>query len=105
MDKISDSPQAPSDQSPSCADLHFDIPGKHSPSAARYLHYAVQTLYEYDISVPEMDRLTLIVDAALSAQSFFFGAAPHHPGRVELYQFFESFVLSCVTSTQKTEGI
>jgi hypothetical protein len=74
-------------------------------SVDKYLRYAVQILSEYDMSLPEMGRLRLIVDAALSAQSFFFTAALHDPGKTDLYHFFELFVLSCVTSTQETGSI
>jgi hypothetical protein len=78
---------------------------KQSKSFARYVGYAIETLHEHNLVPPDEDRVILIVQSALAAQSLFFAAALHHPRRAELYQFFESFVLSCVTSTQETEGI
>jgi hypothetical protein len=78
---------------------------EQSKSFTRYVSYAIETLHEKNLVSPDVDRVILIVQSALAAQSLFFAAALHHPGRVELYQFFESFVLSCVTSTQETEDI
>ena len=66
---------------------------------------AVQILSEHDLALPELDSLAAIVRSALIAQTLFFAAALHHPGRAELYQFFESFVLSCVTFTKETEDV
>jgi hypothetical protein len=66
---------------------------------------AVQILSEHDLALPELDSLATIVRSALTAQTLFFAAALHHPGRAELYQFFESFVLSCVTFTKETEDV
>jgi hypothetical protein len=82
-----------------CDDSHvdgFNLYVNDSPSRARYLRLAVQTLLEGSQDLPDVQRLTLIVDAALSAQALFFATALHHPDPVELHQFFEAFVLTCV---------
>jgi hypothetical protein len=108
MDQISDLPQAVSHQTPSSADAligGFDAYVKQSKSFARDVSYAIETLHEHNLVPTDVDRVNLIVQSALAARSLFFAAALHHPGSVELYQFFESFVLSCVTSAQETEGI
>jgi hypothetical protein len=107
MHKISDLPQAPSNQPSSYTDA--DVSGvallaNHSPSVARYLRHAVQILSEQDLAIPDWDQLTLIVRCALDAQSLFFAASIHDPSRTKLRQFFESFVLSCVTFAQETEA-
>jgi hypothetical protein len=107
MEIISDSPQAPSIQIPSCVNRYVSgvaLPANHSPSVARYLRHAVQILFEQDLAIPDWDQLTLIVRCALDAQALFFAASICDPSRTELYQFFESFVLSCVTLAQETEA-
>jgi hypothetical protein len=45
---------------------------------------------------PDVDRISLIVESALTAQSLFFAASLHHPEQAELHQVFETFVLNCV---------
>jgi hypothetical protein len=104
MDQISDLPQAVSHQTPSCDDTFiggFDAYVKQSKSFARYVSYAIQTLHEYNLVPPDVDRVTLIVQSALAAQSCFFAASLHHPGQAELHQIFETFVLNCVTPLEK----
>jgi hypothetical protein len=99
MDQINDLPQAVSHQSPSGADAPiggFDAYVKQEKSFARYFSYAIQTLLEYDLAVPEVDRVTLIVQSALAAQNLFFAASLRHPEQAELHQVFETFVLNCV---------
>jgi hypothetical protein len=108
MHRISDSPHGPLYQTPPCADAligGLDAYVKQNKHFAKYVSYAIETLHEYDLDPPDVDLVILIVQSALAAQSLFFAAALHHPGSVELYQFFESFVRSCVTSAQETEGI
>jgi hypothetical protein len=108
MHRINDSPHGHLYRTPSRADAiigDFDAYVKQSKTFASYVSYAIETLHEQNMVPPDVDRVILIVQSALAAQSLFFAAALHHPGKAELYQFFESFVLSCVTSTQETEGI
>jgi hypothetical protein len=80
------------------------IESVHSWPMEATIRDAVQILSEHDLALPELDRLAVIVRSALTAQTLFYAAALHRPGRTELYQFFESFVLSCVTLTRETEG-
>ena len=108
MAYISDLPQVVSHQIPSCAGALIggcEAFVEQSKSFTGYVSYAIDTLLEHNLLPPDEDRVILIVQSALAAQSLFFAAALHYPGRAELYQFFESFVLSCVTSTQETEDI
>jgi hypothetical protein len=77
----------------------------HHNSLATYFRNAVQILSEHDLAIAEFDRLTLIVETALTAQSLFFAAALHDPDTAELYGFFEEFVLRCVSPSRKTEGL
>jgi hypothetical protein len=62
-----------------------------------YVRYAIQALSERDQLLPDLDGLTRIVTAALSAQTLYFAAAVYDPGREDLHQFFETFILTCVT--------
>jgi hypothetical protein len=62
-------------------------------------------LSEHDLAIAEFDRLTLIVKTALTARSLFFAAALHDPDTAEFYDFFEEFVLRCVSSSRKREVI
>jgi hypothetical protein len=80
----------------------FTSLGHHS-SLATYFRNALQILSEHDLAIAEFDRLTLIVKTALTAQSLFFAAALHDPDTAELYDFFEEFVLRCVSSSRKRE--
>src|ERR1700692_3712540 len=101
MHRINDSPHGPLYRTPSCADAFIggcQAYVEQSKSFTRYVSYAIETLHENNLVSPDVDRVILIVQSALAAQSLFFAAAVHHPGSVELFQFFESFVLSCVTS-------
>lgn len=91
--------------SPSDQEIFASIESAQSWPLGATMRNAVQILSEHDLALPELDSLAAIVRSALTAQTIFFAAALHHPGRTELYQFFESFVLSCVTSTQETEDI
>ena len=87
-----------------CEDSHiagFNLYLSDSPSASRYQRLAVQALLEYSQELPDVQRLTLIVEAALSAQALYFAAAAHDPDTVELHQFFETFVLACVIPPEK----
>jgi hypothetical protein len=79
----------------------FDVYAIRSKSLDTYLSYALQALAEHDQILPDMDRLTLIVNAALSSQSLFFAASMHDPEPLELHRFFEMFVLACVILPEK----
>jgi hypothetical protein len=70
-------------------------------SFASYVGYAIQILHENDLVPPEEDRVTLIVESALAAQSLFFVASLHHPEQAELHQIFEAFVLNCIMPPEK----
>jgi hypothetical protein len=72
----------------------FDRLLKPSKTFDDYLLYALQTLAEYDQAIPDIGRLTLIVKAALSAQSLLFTVSLHDPDPVEFHRFFELFVLA-----------
>jgi hypothetical protein len=72
-----------------------------SPSVYRYLRFAVQALSEYSQDPPDVQRLTLIVEAALAAQALLFTASLHDPDESELHRFFEAFVLDCVIPPEK----
>jgi hypothetical protein len=61
----------------------------------------MQTLHEYDMAALDVDRITVIVQSALAAQSLFFAASLHHPGQAELHQVFETFVLNCVMPPER----
>ena len=79
-----------------------DVPGfnlylNSSLSVSRYLRLALQTLFEHNLIPPDVKRLAFIVEAALSAQTLFFTACLHDPGQIELHEFFETFILTCVT--------
>jgi hypothetical protein len=104
MNQISDLSHAGSHQTPSCTnDLisGFDAYVKQEKTFARYVNYAIQTLHEYNLAPPDVDRVTLIVKSALTAQSLFFAASLHHPEEAELHQLFEAFVLNCVMPPEK----
>src|ERR1017187_1744821 len=73
----------------------FNLYLNDSPSASRYLRLSVQALLEYRKDPPEVQRLTVIVEAALAAQAVFFAASLYAPASVELPPFFEMFILSC----------
>jgi hypothetical protein len=79
----------------------FNLYLNDSPSASRYLRLSVQALLEYSQDPPDVQRLTLIVEAALSAQALFFAASLHDPDPVELHRFFEMFILACVVPPEK----
>ena len=79
----------------------FDMDVKHGKSFARYVGYAIQALREHNLVLPDVDRVILIVQSALAAQSLFFAASLHHPEQVELHQVFESFVLNCVMPSKE----
>ncbi len=99
-----DFPQPPTfykHHSPELLNDGVDGCGQYSKSRDTYLRYAIQALSERDQILPEQDRLTLIVDAALSAQALLFAASMHEPDPIELHQFFELFVLSCVIPSEK----
>ena len=99
MNPISNLPQAVSHQISSFPDAlsgGFDAYVKQNKYFASYVSYAIQTLHEYNLIPPDVDRITLIVESALTAQSLFFAASLHHPEQAELYQVFETFVLNCV---------
>jgi len=104
MNLISDLPQAVSHQTssyPAALSGGFDPYVKQNKSFARYVSYAIQTLHEYNLVPPDVDRVTLIVQSALAAQSLFFAASLHHPEQAELHQVFETFVLNCVMPPEK----
>ena len=88
-----------SNQSPPCDGSHvpgFNLYLNDSSSVSRYLRLALQTLSEHRLIPPDVKRLTQVVEAALSAQAIFFASALHRPDTIELHQFFETFVLSCI---------
>jgi hypothetical protein len=94
MDQISDLPQVVSHQIPSCADDPIggcEAYVEQSKSFTRYVSHAVQILHEHDLIPPDVDRVTLIVQSALAAQSLFFSASLHHPEQAELHLVFEAF--------------
>ena len=103
MNEIYRLPQAPSCEIPSLTPQAVGLPVRltHSPSFARYLRHAVQTLIEFDLIAPGEDRLGLIVEAALAAQAMLFTVSLHDPDPVELHKFFESFILTCVIPPEK----
>lgn len=104
MNEIYGLPQALSIQPPPCDGSHipgFNLYLNDSPSVSRYLRLAVQALFEYSQLPQDVECLTSIVEAALSAQALYFTSALHHPDTVELHQFFETFVLNCVIPPEK----
>jgi hypothetical protein len=104
LNQIGDLHHVSSHQTPSNAnDLRngFDAYMKQNKSFARYVCYAMRTLHEYDLAVPNVDRITMIVQSALAAQSLFFAASLHHPGHAELHLVFETFVLNCVMPPER----
>jgi hypothetical protein len=104
MDQISDLPQVVSHQTPSCGDALIggcESYVEQSKSFTRYVSYAIQILHEHDLIPPDVDRVILIVQSALAAQSLFFAASLHHPGQAELHQVFETFVLNCVMPPER----
>jgi len=79
----------------------FNLYLNDSPSVHRYLRLAVQTLAEYSQDPPDVQRLNLIVEAALASQALLFTASLHDPDELELHRFFEAFVLDCVVPPEK----
>ena len=77
---------------------YIDTRGK---TFANYVNYAIQTIREYDLILPEDDHFILIVQSALATQSLFFDASVHQPEQVELDLVFETFVLNCVRHSQE----
>jgi hypothetical protein len=81
------------------------IVSAHPGSPATYLQLAIQILFEYDIELPEPDRLDHIVQSALAAQNLYYTASIGHPSTTSLYRVFQSFVLDCVTPTDEMETL
>jgi hypothetical protein len=73
-------------------------------SREAYLRNSRQILAAHDLASPDRDRLILVVEAALAAQSLWFAAVLHEPSTAELYEFFEEFVLRCVKTCRKAEA-
>jgi hypothetical protein len=69
-----------------------------------YLGNSRQILVAHDLESPDQDRLILVVEAALAAQSLWFAAVLHEPSMAELHEFFEEFVLRCVRACRKVEA-
>jgi len=74
---------------------------KQNKSFARYVTYAIQALEEYNLVLPDADRMTLIVESALAVQRLFFAVSLSHPEPDELHQVFEAFVVSCILPPEK----
>ena len=99
-----DFPQHPSSHKHSSVGLltsGLRVHGHQNKSRDTYIRYALQALSERDQILPEHDRVTLIVEAALAAQALLFAASMHDPDPIELHRFFELFVLNCVIPPEK----
>jgi hypothetical protein len=104
MHGINDFPHAVSRQIPSGADAfsgNFGAYARQNKSLATYVNCAIRIFNEHSLGLPDVDRITLIVQSALAAQNLFFATSLHDPGQVELYQVFETFVVNCVLAPDK----
>jgi hypothetical protein len=79
----------------------FETYLEQNKSFTGYLSYAIEILHEYDLVPPDEDRITLIVESALTIQSLFFTTCLHRPEQVELHQVFKAFVVRCVLPPEK----
>ena len=77
----------------------------HDSSPTIYLRFAEQILSEHDLALPEPEQLNLIVQSALAVQSLYFDACLHHPDTTELYEVFENFLVTCLTTIPEKENL
>jgi hypothetical protein len=87
-------------QQPGTSVLHC-----HDSSPTIYLRFAEQILSEHDLALPEPEQLNLIVQSALAVQSLYFDACLHHPDTTELYEVFENFLVTCLTTIPEKENL
>jgi hypothetical protein len=61
----------------------------------RFVRRALDIFNEHDLDPPDVDRLHILVAAAMEAMSLFFAASLVDPDTIALHTFFGDFVTRC----------